>query len=115
MQTVACCLLQIETVADACIQFLLQPDQLSAQQLLELYQTCHLTTAETQKQALGLLVAMPWTDAVYAALTEVFKALLQEQPELCKELLLSESCGYMCGMQVAPFLLLLSLMSSDLC
>ena len=77
----------------------LQPDQLSAQQLVELYQTCYLTTPETQKQALQLLVNMPWTDEVYDALCEVFTDLIQ-QPELCKELLLSEGCGNMCGMQV---------------
>lgn len=92
-------LLQIEAVTDACIQFLLQPDQLSAQQLVELYQTCYLTMPETQKQALQLLVNMPWTDTVYAALCEVFTDLVQ-QPQLCKELLLSEGCGNMCGMQV---------------
>ena len=92
-------LLQIEAVADACIQFFLQPDQLSAQQLVELYQTCYLTTPETQKQALQLLVNMPWTDEVYDALCEVFTELIQ-QPKLCKELLLSEGCGNMCGMQV---------------
>ncbi|KAL0049925.1 hypothetical protein WJX82_000858 [Trebouxia sp. C0006] len=104
--------MQIEAVADACIQFFLQPDQLSAQQLVELYQTCYLTTPETQKQALQLLVNMPWTDEVYDALCEVFTELIQ-QPELCKELLLSEGCGNMCGMQVCDMLTACGLSPSD--
>ncbi|DBA94984.1 TPA: hypothetical protein ACH3X1_002509 [Trebouxia sp. C0004] len=104
--------MQIEAVTDACIQFLLQPDQLSAQQLVELYQTCYLTTPETQKQALQLLVNMPWTDTVYAALCEVFADLVQ-QPQLCKELLLSEGCGNMCGMQVCDLLTASGLSASD--
>lgn len=104
--------MQIEAVTEACIQFLLQPDQLSAQQLVALYETCYLTTLETQKQALQLLVNMPWTDTVYAALCEVFTALVQ-QPELCRELLLSEGCGNMCGMQVCDLLTACGLSASD--
>ncbi|DBA85351.1 TPA: hypothetical protein ACH3X2_006032 [Trebouxia sp. C0005] len=104
--------MQVEAVTDACIPFLLQPDQLSAQQLVELYQTCYLTKPETQKQALQLLVNMPWTDEVYAALCKVFVDLVQ-QPELCKELLLSEGCGNMCGMQVCDLLTACGLSASD--
>lgn len=92
-------LLQIEAVTDACIQYLLQPNRLSPQQLVELHKTCHLTSAEAQTQALLLLVKMPWMDAVYAALCEVFKELVQ-RPQLCKQLLLTEACGNLCGIQV---------------
>ena len=93
--------LQVEVVTEACLQFLLQPGQLMPQQLAELYlQTCHLTSARARKQALHLLITMPWTEPVYSALCQVFKQLLHTQPEICKELLLSEASGHMCGMQV---------------
>lgn len=93
--------LQIEVVTDACLKFLLQPDQLTAQQLAQLYlQTCYLTTAEAQQQALHLLVSMPWTQPVYTALCDVFRELLPNQAELCKELLLNGASGHMCGIQV---------------
>ena len=100
-----CLLLQIEVVTGACIKFLLQPNRLTPHQLAELYlQTCHLTSAEAQQQALQqalqLLVSMPWTQPVYSALCDVFKQLLQSQPELCKELLLNGASGHMCGIQV---------------
>lgn len=91
----------MEVVTEACIKFLLQPNQLPPQQLAELFlQTCHLTSSEAQKQALQLLVSMPWTQPVYDALCAVFKQMLQTQPQLCKELLMSEASGHMCGMQV---------------
>lgn len=94
-------LLQIEVVTEACIRFLLQPDQLTSQQLAELYlQTSHLTSADSQQQALQLLVSMPWTQPVCNALRDVFKALLWTQPELCKTLLLNGASGHMCGIQV---------------
>lgn len=93
--------LQIEVVTEACIRFLLQPDQLTSQQLAELYlQTCHLTSAESQQQALQLLVSMPWTQPVYDVLRDVFKSLLWTEPELCKKLLLNGASGHMCGIQV---------------
>lgn len=93
--------LQIEVVTEACIRFLLQPDQLTPQQLAELYlQTCHLTSAESQQQALQLLVSMAWTQVVYDALLDVFKPLLWTQPELVKTLLLNGASGHMCGIQV---------------
>lgn len=93
--------LQIEVVTEACLEFLLQPSQLTPQQLAELYlQTCHLASAKARKQALQLLVSMPWTEPVYSALCDVFQELVHSQPEMCKELLLGEASGHMCGIQV---------------
>lgn len=37
---------------------------------------------------------------MYSALCDVFKEVLQTQPEMCKELLLNEASGHLCGMQV---------------
>ncbi|KAL3163264.1 hypothetical protein ABBQ32_009661 [Trebouxia sp. C0010 RCD-2024] len=92
--------MQIEVVTEACLDFLLQPSQLAPQQLAELYlQMCHLTSAKARKQALQLLVTMPWTEPVYSALCDVFKQLVQSQPEMCKELLLGEASGHMCSIQ----------------
>ena len=91
--------MQIGVVVDACIQYFLDHEALTAKQLTLLQsQLLAMGKRKSRRYVLAKLVAMSWTEDVYKCLVLIFKELLPQEFRLSRWLLAEH--GALCHLQV---------------